>query len=35
VARFSNGMVLQTPETFVEKVLGQVSALANVFTGES
>jgi very-short-patch-repair endonuclease len=34
VARFPNGMVLQAPETFVEKVLGQVLSLPNVFTGE-
>jgi|SRR5579859_5006958 len=36
VARFPNGMVLQDPEIFVEKVLCQVSSLLpNVFTGES
>ena len=34
VAHFPNGMVLQAPGTFVEKVLGQVSSLPNVFTGE-
>ncbi|MHB8656281.1 MAG: endonuclease domain-containing protein [Terriglobia bacterium] len=34
VARFPNGMVLEAPETFVAKVLGQALSLPNVFTGE-
>ena len=34
VARFPNGMVLQTSETFVKKVLELVSSQSNVFTGE-
>jgi very-short-patch-repair endonuclease len=34
VARFPNGMVLQAPEIFVEKVLGQLFSRPNVFTGE-
>jgi very-short-patch-repair endonuclease len=35
VARIPNGIVLEAPETFVEKVLDQVASLPNVFTGES
>ena len=34
VARFPNGMALQAPEIFVEQVLGRVSSIPNVFTGE-
>lgn len=34
VARFPNGMVLEAPEIFVEKVLSQVFPLPNAFTGE-
>lgn len=34
VARFSNGMVLEAPEIFVEKVLGRVVPLPDVFTVE-
>src|SRR5579863_760106 len=32
IAQFPNGMVLEAPETFVEKILVRVSALTNVFT---
>jgi len=34
VTRFPIGIVLQAPETFVAKVLGQALSLPNVFTGE-
>ncbi|HEV2349255.1 MAG TPA: endonuclease domain-containing protein [Terriglobia bacterium] len=34
VARFPNGMVLEAPKIFMEKVLGRIFPLPNVFTGE-
>ena len=34
VARYPNGIVLEAPDVFVEKVLGRAFPLPNVFTGE-
>jgi hypothetical protein len=34
VTRFPNGIVLEAPELFVEKVLDVAWSLSNAFTGE-